>query len=53
MKIAISSTGKDLDCQIDPRFGRCQYFIIVDPETMEFYIRRTAENYTQYKDWFI
>jgi predicted Fe-Mo cluster-binding NifX family protein len=36
MKIAISSTGKDLDCQIDPRFGRCQYFIFVDPETMEF-----------------
>jgi predicted Fe-Mo cluster-binding NifX family protein len=36
MKIAISSTGKDLNCQIDPRFGRCQYFIFVDPETMEF-----------------
>ena len=36
MKIAISATGKDLDCQIDPRFGRCQYFIFVDPETMEF-----------------
>jgi len=36
MKIAISSTGKDLDCQIDPRFGRCQYFIFIDPETMEF-----------------
>ena len=36
MKIAISSSGKDLDCQIDPRFGRCQYFIFIDPETMEF-----------------
>jgi predicted Fe-Mo cluster-binding NifX family protein len=36
MKIAISSTGKDLNCQIDPRFGRCQYFIFIDPETMEF-----------------
>lgn len=36
MKIAISATGKDLDSQIDPRFGRCQYFIFIDPETMEF-----------------
>jgi len=36
MKIAISSMGKDLDAQIDPRFGRCQYFILVDPETLVF-----------------
>lgn len=36
MKIAISSMGKNLDSQIDPRFGRCQYFIFIDPETMEF-----------------
>ena len=36
MKIAISSSGKNLDSQIDLRFGRCQYFISVDPETMEF-----------------
>ena len=36
MKIAISSMGKDLDAQIDPRFGRCQYFILVDPETLAF-----------------
>jgi predicted Fe-Mo cluster-binding NifX family protein len=41
MKIAISSTGKDLDCQIDPRCGRCQYFIFLDSETMEF---EAAEN---------
>lgn len=36
MKIAITSTGKDLESKIDPRFGRCQYFIVLDPETMEF-----------------
>ena len=41
MKIVISSTGKDLDSQIDPRFGRCQYFIFVNPDSMEF---ETAEN---------
>ena len=36
MKIAISATGLTLEAEVDPRFGRCQYFIIVDPETMEF-----------------
>lgn len=36
MKIAISATGADLDAQVDPRFGRCQYFVIVDTDTMEF-----------------
>jgi predicted Fe-Mo cluster-binding NifX family protein len=36
MKIAISATGSTLDAEVDPRFGRCQYFILADPETMEF-----------------
>jgi predicted Fe-Mo cluster-binding NifX family protein len=35
MKIAISCSGKNLDSQIDPRFGRCQYFIFADPDTMD------------------
>jgi predicted Fe-Mo cluster-binding NifX family protein len=36
MKIAITANGPALDADIDPRFGRCQYFIIVDPETIQF-----------------
>ena len=36
MKIAVSATVPGLDAEVDPRFGRCQYFIIVDPQTMEF-----------------
>jgi predicted Fe-Mo cluster-binding NifX family protein len=36
MKIAISATAPGLDAEVDPRFGRCQYFIIVDPQTMQF-----------------
>lgn len=36
MRIAVSSTGPGLDADIDPRFGRCNYFVIVDTDTMEF-----------------
>ena len=36
MKIAVSATGNTLDAQVDPRFGRCSYFIIADSETMNF-----------------
>ena len=36
MKVAISSSGKDLNSQVDPRFGRCPYFLIVNTEDMSF-----------------
>jgi predicted Fe-Mo cluster-binding NifX family protein len=36
MKVAITSMGNTLDSPIDPRFGRCQFFVFVDSETMEF-----------------
>lgn len=36
MKIAVSSSGKDLDSQMDPRFGRCAYFVIVETDSMSF-----------------
>jgi len=35
MKIAISSTGSNLESLVDPRFGRCITFLIVDTETMK------------------
>jgi predicted Fe-Mo cluster-binding NifX family protein len=35
MKIAISATGPTLDAEVDPRFGRCQHFIIADTETLQ------------------
>lgn len=36
MKIAVSATDNSLDSSVDPRFGRCRYFIIVDTDTLEF-----------------
>lgn len=36
MKIAITSTGPTLDDAVETRFGRCAYFLIIDPNTMEF-----------------
>jgi predicted Fe-Mo cluster-binding NifX family protein len=36
MKICVTATANSLDAQIDPRFGRCSYLVIVDSETMQF-----------------
>ena len=36
MKICITSAGNNLDSTVDPRFGRCKFFIIVDPDTLDF-----------------
>ncbi len=36
MKIAVTSNGNDLSAQVDPRFGRCDHFIVIDPHTMAF-----------------
>jgi len=30
MKIAVSSTGKEMDSKVDPRFGRADYLVIVE-----------------------
>ena len=44
MKIAVSSSGRDFDAQLDPRFGRSAYFIIVDPEIMTFKVVENRQN---------
>ena len=36
MRVAVSSSGRDLESSMDARFGRCAYFVIVDTETMRF-----------------
>jgi len=44
MKLAVTSTGTDLDAQVDPRFGRAAYILIVDTETFDFEVVDNQEN---------
>ncbi|MBN2409669.1 MAG: DUF5320 family protein [Candidatus Aminicenantes bacterium] len=36
MRIAVTASSADLAGPVDPRFGRCPFYLIVDPATMEF-----------------
>ena len=44
MKIAISSTGKTLEDNVDMRFGRCPYFLIIEIEDKEIKEVKAIEN---------
>jgi predicted Fe-Mo cluster-binding NifX family protein len=35
MKGCVTSTGPNLNSEMDPLFGRCQYFLFVDPQSLE------------------
>jgi predicted Fe-Mo cluster-binding NifX family protein len=49
LKIAITSRGKDLDSQIDPRFGRAAYILIVDTRHQGVEVLDNSENATAFK----
>ncbi len=36
MKIAVTAKTDNLESEIDPRFGRCSFFLIVDIDSMDF-----------------
>jgi predicted Fe-Mo cluster-binding NifX family protein len=36
MEICITATSDNLDCKVDRRFGRCKYFIFIDPATTKY-----------------
>jgi predicted Fe-Mo cluster-binding NifX family protein len=44
MKIAVSATADKIDSTVDPRFGRCAYFIIVDAEGSEIKGSEAVQN---------
>jgi predicted Fe-Mo cluster-binding NifX family protein len=41
MKVAVTATGPSLDATLDPRFGRCPCFVLVETSDMTF---ETVEN---------
>lgn len=49
MKIAVTSQGNTLDAQLDPRFGRAAYVLIVDTQTLEFEAFDNNENKNAFK----
>ncbi len=44
MKIAVTSTGTDITSEVDPRFGRAKYIIVVDSKTFDFEVLDNKEN---------
>jgi predicted Fe-Mo cluster-binding NifX family protein len=43
-KIAVSASGPDLSAQVDPRFGRAPYFLLINPDTLEFEVVANQQN---------
>jgi predicted Fe-Mo cluster-binding NifX family protein len=41
MKVAVTATGPSLDAALDPRFGRCPCFVLVETDDLTF---ETVEN---------
>ena len=46
MKVAITTSGDNLDAPVDPRFGRASAFIIYDTESGEWSTLDNAQNVT-------
>lgn len=44
MKIAVTAQGKTLESPVDPRFGRAQYFIVVETESGDFELLDNEQN---------
>ncbi len=49
MKIAVSAKGTHLTDEVDPRFGRAQYILVIDTETLECEVLDNSENVNAFK----
>jgi len=46
MIIAVSAQGRDVNAAVEPRFGRCQQFVLVESETMQVEILENQDSST-------
>lgn len=44
MKVVVTAQGNDMNSQVDPRFGRTKWFIVVDTETGDFQVHDNEQN---------
>ena len=44
MKVAVTSQGSVLSSELDPRFGRARYFVVVDTDSGEFTAHDNGSN---------
>jgi predicted Fe-Mo cluster-binding NifX family protein len=49
MIVAVTAKGMQLSDEVDPRFGRAPYILIVDTETMEYKSLDNSENVNAFK----
>ena len=49
MKIAVTAKGTDLDSQVDPRFGRAPYILIVETDDDTVKVMDNSENVNAFK----
>ena len=49
MKIAVTSKGRDLDAEVDPRFGRAAYILVIDTDTLEVEVIDNETNKNAFK----
>lgn len=49
MKIAVTATGTQLESEVDPRFGRARYILIIDPDTLDFEAVDNSGNVNAFK----
>lgn len=49
MKIAVTAKGESLESEVDPRFGRAAYILVVDTDSLEIEVINNAENANAFK----